>query len=137
MSKPTFVFVCVHNAGKSQMAAAIARVELSEHIDVMSAGTHPGSDLNSEAKVAVEEIGYNMTGEYPKLLTPEIIQTASRIIILGDEAQVEADVEMAPKIIRWEVSKPDSSKFEKLEQTRIVRDEIVDRINSLKLEIAR
>jgi arsenate-mycothiol transferase len=135
MSKPIYVFVCVHNAGKSQMAAAIARRELKELVEVHSAGTHPGSELNAEAQAAVAELGYSTEGEYPKLLAAELARDASRVIILGDEAKIEELPETQAEIIRWQTPKPDSNLYNKMQQTRIVCDDIVDRILQLKKEM--
>ena len=134
MSKPTFIFVCVHNAGKSQMGAAIARGLMGDAAVVLSAGTHPGSALNTEAEAACLELGFNMTGEYPKHLADEMIATADRVIVIGDEAVVEPVAGMQGEIVNWLTVKPGPEAGDKLAQTRIVRDDILARVKKLMQE---
>ena len=84
---PTVLFVCVHNAGKSQMAAALMRAKAGDAVNVLSGGTHPGDELNGPAKTAAEELGASMDGEFPKAITDEVFMTVDRIVILGNEAK--------------------------------------------------
>ena len=86
-TKPTVLFVCVHNAGKSQMAAALMRAKAGDSVNVLSGGTHPGDELNGPAKTAAEELGASMDGEFPKAITDEVFMTVDRIVILGNEAK--------------------------------------------------
>ncbi len=134
MPKPTFVFVCVHNAGKSQMGAAIARGLMGDSAQVLSAGTHPGSALNAEAVATCLELGFSMEGESPKQLTAEILTAANRVIVIGDEAVVEPVAGMQGEIVNWLTIKPGPEAGDKLAQTRIVRDDILVRVKNLMQE---
>lgn len=135
--KPSVLFVCVHNAGKSQMAAALMRAKAGDAINVRSAGTHPGDALNEPARSAVSELGVSMDGEYPKEITDEVFMTVDRIIILGNEAKLTPMEGMRGTIETWLTVEPDSAMGDKLAQTRIVRDDIASRIENLYNELSQ
>lgn len=134
MSKPTFVFVCVHNAGKSQIGAAVARGLMGNNAHVLSAGTHPGRALNAEAEAACLELGFSMAGESPKQFIAEMAAAADRVIVIGDEAVVEPVAGMQGEIVNWLTVKPGPEAGDKLAQTRIVRDDILMRVKNLMQE---
>lgn len=135
--KQTVLFVCVHNAGKSQMAASLMRAKAHGSIEVYSGGTHPGDDLNGPAKTAIEELGASMDGEYPKAIPEELFMTAHRIIILGNEAELMPIEGMRGTIETWLTPEPSPEVGDKLSQTRIVRDYIASRIEVLFEELNR
>jgi protein-tyrosine-phosphatase len=135
-TKTSVLFVCVHNAGKSQMAAALMRAKNLPNLEVLSGGTDPGAGLNAEAQAAVGEIGVSMDGEYPKAITSDVFMRVNRIIILGNDAQLSPVQGMAGVIDRWLTPEPTEVDGDKMAQTRIVRDDIVKRINALAAELA-
>jgi arsenate-mycothiol transferase len=135
-SKISILFVCVHNAGKSQMAAALMRAKKLPNVEVLSGGTNPGSSLNGEAQAAVAELGVGMEGEYSKAITQDVFMRANRIVILGNEAKLTPVEGMAGTIETWHTPEPGAEVGDKLAQTRIVRDDIVKRVDALSEELA-
>jgi len=136
-SKQTsLLFVCVHNAGKSQMAAALMRAKNLPNVEVLSAGTDPGSGLNAEAQAAVAELGVSMDGEYSKPINQDVFLRVDRIIILGNEAKLTPVDGMVGTIETWLTPEPTAADGDKLAQTRIVRDDVVKRIDALAAELA-
>ena len=136
-TKPSVLFVCVHNAGKSQMAAALMRAKAGENINVLSGGTHPGDALNEPARIAVEELGASMDGEYPKEIPDEVFLSVDRIVILGNEAKLAAIDGMRGTIETWLTPEPGPEVGDKLAQTRIVRDDIATRVDDLYNELTK
>ena len=134
-TKPTVLFVCVHNAGKSQMAAALMRAKAGDSVNVLSGGTHPGDELNGPAKTAAEELGASMDGEFPKSITDEVFMTVDRIVILGNEAKLTTIEGMRGTIETWLTPEPGAEVGDKLAQTRIIRDDIVRRVDYLFNEL--
>ena len=132
---PTVLFVCVHNAGKSQMAAALMRAKAGDSIRVLSGGTHPGDSLNAEANTAANELGASMDGEHPKEITDEVFMNVDRIVILGNEAKLTPIEGMRGTIETWLTPEPGPEVGDKLAQTRIVRDDIARRIDDLYNEL--
>ena len=80
---PSVLFVCVKNAGKSQMAAGLMREAAGDIVDVYSAGTNPGSDLNSLSVQALGEIGVDIRAEKPKPIDPAIVRAVDLVVIHG------------------------------------------------------
>lgn len=135
--QPTVLFVCVHNAGKSQMAAALMRAKAGDAVKVLSGGTHPGDELNGPAKTAVEELGASMDGEFPKAITEEVFMSVDRIVILGNEAKLTEVDGMRGSIETWLTPEPGPEVGDKLAQTRIVRDDIARRVDGLFNELTK
>jgi len=77
------LFVCVHNAGRSQMAAGFLRTLGGDAVEVRSAGSMPGDRINPVAVEAMREVGIDLTGEQPKVLTPEAVQASDVVITMG------------------------------------------------------
>lgn len=82
-SKPSVLFVCVHNAGRSQMAAGYLRHLAGDAIDVRSAGSMPAEQINPTAVAAMLEVGIDITAEQPKVLTSEAVQSSDAVITMG------------------------------------------------------
>jgi arsenate-mycothiol transferase len=135
--KPTVLFVCVHNAGKSQMAAALMRAKAGNAVQVLSGGTHPGDALNEPARIAALELGASMDGEYPKAITDEAFMTVDRIVILGNEAKLAPVEGMRGTIETWLTPEPGEEVGDKLAQTRIIRDDIARRVDNLCAELVK
>jgi len=125
-SKPSVLFVCVHNAGRSQMAAGYLR-ELSQgRIAVRSAGSTPADELNPVAVEAMAEEGIDITAAVPQVLTPETVQVSDVVITMGC-----GDVcPMYPgkRYEDWELADPAN---QPLEAVRSIRDDIKDRVVQL------
>ena len=133
--RPSVLFVCVKNGGKSQIAAALLRHHAGEAIEVFSAGTRAGGSLNEEARIAVEEIGATMAGEYPKPLDPALVARADRIVIIGEEAVVDTLPGMRGTIDTWITDEPSLHGIDGMERMRLVRDDINQRVRALAAEL--
>ena len=83
MSNPTVLFVCVHNAGRSQMAAGYLRALAGDRVEVLSAGSEPADRINQVAVEAMAEEGIDLTGEQPKVLTTESVVESDVVITMG------------------------------------------------------
>ena len=83
MTTPSVLFVCVHNAGRSQMAAGYLRQLAGDRIDVFSAGSEPGDRVNPVAVAAMAEEGIDIASEQPKVLTDSAVQLADVVITMG------------------------------------------------------
>ncbi|GGM40800.1 arsenate reductase ArsC [Microbacterium saperdae] len=80
---PSVLFVCVHNAGRSQMAAGFLREIAGDRIEVRSAGSMPADQINPVAVAAMQEVGIDITTEQPKILTTEAVQASDVVITMG------------------------------------------------------
>ncbi|NLT31784.1 MAG: low molecular weight phosphatase family protein [Propionibacterium sp.] len=132
---PTVLFVCVKNGGKSQMAAALMRHHAGDTVEVHSAGTKPGSSINALSAEVIAEAGGDMSGETPRAIDPELLRRADRVIVLGDEARVEAVDGMRAEIETWITDEPSERGIEGIERMRLVRDDIVQRVRALRDEL--
>lgn len=132
---PTVLFVCVRNAGKSQMAAALMRRAAGDAVDVVSAGTLPGRDLNALSAAAVAESGASMEGEHPKRLTEDMLRTADRVIVISTEARVPPAPEQSAPVEVWETDEPSARGITGEERMRLVRDDIDRRVRTLLPEL--
>ena len=83
MSKPTVLFVCIHNAGRSQMAAGYLRHLGGDRVEVLSAGSAPADAINPVAVQAMAEEGIDIAGEQPKILTNDAVKTSDVVITMG------------------------------------------------------
>ena len=127
------IFVCVHNSGRSQMAEAFAKRLGAGKIEVQSAGTQPTDRLNPVVVKAMEEIGYDMSGHYPKLLTLEMVNSADRIITMGCGVDAETCPASFLPTEDWGLEDPSGQPLEKV---REIRDDIKARVQKLISEIA-
>lgn len=134
--KPSVLFVCVKNAGKSQMAAALMRQVAGDRVRVHSAGTSPGTTLNALSAVSVAEIRASMDGEYPKPIDPDLLRSVDRVVVIGDEAVVEPVPGMAGTIETWTIDEPSERGIEGEERMRLVRDELAEKVRRLVGELA-
>lgn len=135
LSKPSVLFVCVKNGGKSQMAAALMRQHAGDTVEVHSAGTQPEGELNALSAAVLTEMGAELTGEYPKPLDAALLQHVDRVIVLGDEAQVVPVSGMTAPVDTWQLDEPSIRGVEGIERMRLVRDEIDDRVQHLLTEL--
>jgi protein-tyrosine-phosphatase len=117
------------------MAAALMRRHAGEAVEVHSAGTRPGSAINALSAEAVAELGADMSGETPRAVDPALLRRVDRVIILGDEAQVEPFEDMAGTIEVWNTDEPSARGIEGMDRMRLVRDDIDRRVRELLAEI--
>jgi len=129
--RPSVLFVCVKNGGKSQIAAALMRQVAGDSVEVISAGTTPGGSLNGEARDAVSEVGASMDSEFPKPIEPDVLARVDRVVVLGSEARVEPVAGMNGTIETWETDEPSERGIHGMERMRLVRDDIAARVDAL------
>jgi arsenate-mycothiol transferase len=122
------LFVCVHNSGKSQIAAGIAR-QLAPHVQVESAGTDPSAQLHTGSVQTLAEVGIDISDQRPKPITPALIAAADVVVVLGTEAQVMTDDGTPVQI--WALDEPSLRGIEGTERMRLMRDEITERVRDL------
>ncbi|WP_017594195.1 arsenate reductase ArsC [Nocardiopsis potens] len=128
--RPTVLFVCVHNAGRSQMAAGFLRHLAGDAVEVRSAGSAPAEQVNPVAVQAMAEAGIDITAERPKVLTPDAVRTSDVVITMG--CGDACPVFPGRRYLDWELDDPAGKP---LEQVRLVRDEIARRIEDLLIEL--
>ncbi|MCI1019855.1 arsenate reductase ArsC [Microbacterium sp. C5A9] len=127
---PSVLFVCVHNAGRSQMAAGFLRDIAGDRIEVRSAGSMPADQINPIAVEAMGELGIDITAEQPKVLTTEAVQASDVVITMGCG---DACPFFPGK--RYEDWKLDDPAGQGIESVRPIRDEIRRRIEELTGEL--
>lgn len=128
--KPSVLFVCVHNAGRSQMAAGFLRDLAGDRIEVRSAGSMPADQINPIAVDAMAELGIDITAEAPKVLTTEAVQASDVVITMG---YGDACPFFPGK--RYEDWKLDDPAGQGIEAVRPIRDDIRTRIERLVAEL--
>lgn len=129
-SKPSVLFVCVHNAGRSQMAAGYLRHLGQGRIEVRSAGSMPGHQINPIAVEAMREVGIDIAAEQPKVLTTEAVQASDVVITMGCG---DACPWFPGK--RYEDWQLDDPAGQGIEAVRPIRDQIKARIEALVAEL--
>jgi protein-tyrosine-phosphatase len=128
--KKTIMFVCVHNAGRSQMAAGFMRELGGERVEVLSAGSAPKESINLVAVEAMLELGIDIANQKPKVLTPEAVQQSDVVITMGCG---DACPYYPGK--RYEDWKLDDPAGQGIDSVRLIRDEIKARVETLLAEI--
>ena len=132
---PSVLFVCSKNGGKSQLAAGLMRDLAGDAIAVYSAGTKPGNALNPQAVESLTELGVDVTDEYPKPVTDDILDTVDAVVVLGTEAKLEPRAGTRFEV--WETDEPSERGMEGMERMRLVRDDIKARVEALYTELIR
>ncbi len=130
-SRPEILFLCVHNAGRSQMAAGFARTLGAGQVLVHSAGSTPGERLNPAVVAAMAEVGIDIADESPKKLTDEMGRSADVVVTMG--CGDACPMYPGTRYVDWELDDP---KGKDLEVVRRIRDEIRERVTSLLAELA-
>ena len=125
-SRPTVLFVCVHNAGRSQMAAGYLAHLAGDRIDVRSAGSQPADQVNQVAVQAMAEVGIDIAAEQPKVLTPESVQASDVVITMG--CGDACPFYPGKRYEDWELDDPAG---QGIEAVRPIRDEIRSRVEQL------
>ena len=127
--KPSVLFVCVKNGGKSQMAAGLMAERAGDTITVESAGTKPGSAVNGLSAESLAEVGVDISGNSPKPITEEMVRAADVVVTLGREARV--DEVPGTSFENWDTDEPSERGIDGLERMRLVRDDIARRVDDL------
>ncbi|ABG95172.1 probable arsenate reductase (glutaredoxin) [Rhodococcus jostii RHA1] len=130
MTRPSVLFVCVHNAGRSQMAAGFLAHLAGDRIEVRSAGSAPAATVNPAAVDAMAEIGIDISGQSPKILTPGAVETSDVVITMGcgDACPVFPGVSYRD----WALDDPAGKG---VDAVRPIRDEIKARVEALIAEL--
>jgi arsenate reductase (thioredoxin) len=129
--KPSVLFVCVHNAGRSQMAAALLAHLAEDRIEVCSAGTAPAEQINPAAVAAMAELGIDITAASPKVLTSGTVQTSDVVITMGcgDTCPYFPGVSYRD----WKLDDPAG---QPLAAVRAIRDDIAEHVRALIAELS-
>ncbi|SIO03549.1 arsenate reductase ArsC [Agromyces cerinus] len=128
---PTVLFVCVHNAGRSQMAAGYLRALAGDRVEVLSAGSEPKDEINPVAVAAMAEAGIDIAGNAPKVLTVDAVRESDVVITMG--CGDACPIFPGKRYEDWELEDPAGKD---LETVRRVRDDIRSRVEALIAEIA-
>jgi arsenate reductase len=128
---PEVLFVCVHNAGRSQMAAALLDHAAGGRVHVRSAGSTPADQVNPAVVAVMAELGLDLSHEFPKPLTDDVVQAADVVITMG--CGDACPIYPGKRYLDWQL--PDPAGLP-VDQVRPIRDEIGDRVEGLLVEIA-
>ncbi|MEJ8632708.1 arsenate reductase ArsC [Streptomyces sp. MS2.AVA.5] len=128
--RPSVLFVCVHNAGRSQMAAAFLTHLADDQVEVRSAGSAPADSVNPAAVAAMAEAGIDITAETPKILTTEAVQASDVVITMG--CGDTCPVFPGKRYLDWQLDDPAG---QGVDAVRPIRDEIEQRVRGLLAEL--
>jgi arsenate reductase (thioredoxin) len=128
--KPSVLFVCVHNAGRSQMAAGWLRSLAGDAVEVRSAGSLPGDQVNPAAVAAMAEVGIDISDQRPKVLTTDAVEASDVVITMG--CGDACPIFPGKRYLDWPLDDPAG---QGVEAVRPIRDEIEQRIRGLLAEL--
>lgn len=128
--KPSVLFVCVHNAGRSQMAAGWLRHLAGNRIEVRSAGSMPADQINPIAVEAMREVGIDITAEQPKVLTTEAVEASDAVVTMG--CGDACPFFPGKRYEDWKLADPAG---QGIDAVRPIRDEIKTRVEALLAEL--
>ena len=129
-ARPTVLFVCVHNARRSQMAAGYLRHLADDRIDVLSAGSQPADEVNPAAVEAMAEVGIDISDQRPKVLTPDAVEGSDVVITMG--CGDACPVFPGKRYLDWQLDDPAGKG---VESVRPIRDDIESRVRGLLAEL--
>jgi protein-tyrosine-phosphatase len=127
---PEVLFVCVHNAGRSQMAAGLVKLRSEGRIHVRSAGSDPGETINPAVIEAMDELGVDLSEEFPKPLTDEVVRAADVVITMG--CGDACPIFPGKRYEDWVLDDPAG---QRLDTVRRIRDELDGRVETLIAEL--
>lgn len=127
---PTVLFLCVHNAGRSQMAAGWLRHLAGDHVQVLSGGSSPAEQIHPVAADAMAEVGIDIRSQYPKPWTDETLGAADVIVTMG--CGDACPVVPGKRYLDWELADPAGKP---IEEVRPVRDDIETRVRGLLADL--
>ncbi len=128
--KPVVLFVCIHNAGRSQMAAGYARALSNGAVDVLSGGSEPGDQINQMAIQAMAEEGIDISEAVPQLMTTDQVRESDVVITMG--CGDVCPIFPGKRYEDWELTDP---KGKPIEDVRAIRDDIRGRVERLLSEL--
>ena len=131
-SRPSVLFVCVHNAGRSQMAAALLAHHAHGTVEVRSAGSTPADEINPAVRQVMAEMGIDLDGAHPKLLTTDAVQASDVVITMG--CGDACPIFPGRTYLDWDLTDPAGKTAE---QIRPIRDDIDRRVRALLTDIRR
>ncbi len=127
---PEVLFVCVHNAGRSQMAAALLDHLAEGRVHVRSAGSTPANEINPAVQAAMDEVGLDLSKEFPKPLTTDVVEAADVVVTMG--CGDACPIFPGKRYLDWELPDPDGKS---VDEVRSIRDEIDSRVHQLLDEL--
>jgi arsenate reductase len=127
---PEVLFVCVHNAGRSQMAAGLLDQLADGRVHIRTAGSDPADEINPAVVEAMAEVGVDLSKEFPKPLTDEVVRAADAVITMG--CGDACPIYPGKRYEDWDIEDPAGKE---LETVRRIRDEIATRITALIGEV--
>lgn len=130
MEQPVVLFICIHNAGRSQIAEALFNAYAGGRAKAVSAGTEPVAALNIAVVASMREAGYDLTGHTPKLLTEDMIDAADHVITLGCMDDPACPAVLAEE--DWGIDDPAGAPLPKV---REIRDQIARKVRTLLREM--
>ena len=128
---PEVLFVCVHNAGRSQMAAGLLALHAGDRVRVRSAGSTPATEINAAAIQVMNELGVDMSQEFPKPLTDEFVSAADVVITMG--CGDACPIYPGKRYEDWAVEDPVGKT---IDEVRAIRDDLDRRVKRLFAELA-
>ena len=128
--RPTVLFVCVHNAGRSQMAAALLSRATGGSVDVRSAGSQPAGQLNPAVLEVMSEVGIDLVHVQPRVLDLQVIREADVVVTMG--CGDTCPVFPGKTYLDWDLADPAGLP---IEQVRRIRDEIARRVGDLRTSL--
>jgi arsenate reductase (thioredoxin) len=127
---PEVLFVCVHNAGRSQMAAGLLALHAGDKVSVRSAGSTPADEINPAAVQVMNELGVDMSQEFPKPLTDEFVSAADVVITMG--CGDACPIYPGKRYEDWEVEDPAGRE---VEEVRKIREDLDARVRQLLADL--
>jgi len=124
--RPTVLFMCIHNAGRSQMAAGFLRHLSQGRIEVLSAGSEPALALHPVVVAAMAEVGIDLAAEHPRVVTPEMVQLADVVVTMG--CGDTCPFFPGKRYEEWALDDPAN---QPIESVRVIRDDIRHRVEAL------
>jgi arsenate reductase len=132
-SNPVVLFVCVHNAGRSQMAAALTRLISGGHVDVRSAGSEPASAVHPNVVQAMRELGIDLSSSQPRLISDDAVREADAVITMG--CGDVCPVYPGKRYLDWQVDDPAGLSLAETRRIRgIIRLEVEGLVRELTLD---
>ena len=129
-NRPQVLFVCVHNAGRSQMAAALLQHHAAGRVDVRSAGSAPAEEVNPVVRAAMAELGIDLGGARPRVLTADAVNVSDVVVTMG--CGDACPVFPGRRYLDWDLADPAGKA---LAEVRAIRDDIDRRVRALVVEL--
>jgi len=129
-NRPQVLFVCVHNAGRSQMAAALLQHHAAGRVDVRSAGSAPADEVNPAVRAAMAELGIDLGGARPRVLTADAVKASDVVVTMG--CGDACPVFPGRRYLDWDLADPAGKA---LAEVRAIRDDIDRRVRALVVEL--